>query len=93
MVFGVANYEIIGSILIYLTGAIASAAGVGGGILNVGIFLIVWNFAFLDCTILSLFCLFGNFVAQVRKIATNVGDPKQIKHESGRNCFGLRHYS
>jgi uncharacterized membrane protein YfcA len=57
--------EVVGSLLILLTGILASAAGVGGGILNVGIFLIVWDFPFLDCTILSLFTLLGNLGAQV----------------------------
>jgi uncharacterized phage infection (PIP) family protein YhgE len=65
MVWGISANEVVGSILIYLTATIASAAGVGGGILNVGIFLMIWDFAFLTCTILSLFTLFGNFIAQV----------------------------
>jgi hypothetical protein len=66
----VALNEVSGSVLIYLTAVIASAAGVGGDVINVGIFLVVWNFAFSQCFILSLSTLLGNFIAQVRQQAS-----------------------
>jgi uncharacterized membrane protein YfcA len=57
--------DVIGSSLLFLCCALSATAGVGGGILNVGLFLLVWEFAYIDAVTLSLATLLGNYFAQV----------------------------
>lgn len=57
--------RVAGSILIFVASSLSAAGGVGGGILNVGILLIVWQFSYHNSVILSLATLFGNYSMQV----------------------------
>eukprot|EP01038_Epipyxis_sp_PR26KG_P007085 gene7085-9669_t len=54
-----------GIISLYLSGALASSAGVGGGSLNVPIFINIFGFSYETATILSLCTLMGNYGFQV----------------------------
>jgi hypothetical protein len=54
--------DIVGSLVLYLSCTLASAAGVGGGGLSV--LLVVFNFGFRKGVLLSLWTVFGNILAQ-----------------------------
>lgn len=57
--------EALGSLAIYFACTLASAAGIGGGGLNLPILLVIWGFEFSDAVVLSLFAVLGNVVSQV----------------------------
>jgi uncharacterized membrane protein YfcA len=59
--------EIIGSILLYLACTLSSAGGVGGGIMNVSIFLLLWGETYSTAVKLSLCTLLGNYFSQVMR--------------------------
>lgn len=55
--------DIVGSIVLYLSCTLASAAGIGGGGLSV--LLVIFNFGFRKGVLLSLWSVLGNVLAQV----------------------------
>jgi hypothetical protein len=56
---------IVGSLLVYLSSTLSSSGGVGGGILNVGVLLVVFGVDYDTAVRLSLAALFGNYCCQV----------------------------
>lgn len=76
----ISSADILGACLIYLSSSLSSAAGIGGGILNVGIYLVVWGFSYQESAILSIATLFGNYGAQfflVNVWLPHTKDPKR----------------
>lgn len=55
---------IAGCLSLYLAGVIASAAGVGGGGLNLPILLVIFGWKYTECVSLSLATVMGNYIAQ-----------------------------
>lgn len=56
--------SIAGSFVLYCAGALSSAAGVGGGALNVPIFYNIFGFSYRESVVLSLCTLLGNYISQ-----------------------------
>lgn len=56
--------DIGGSIVLYLASTLASAAGIGGGGLNVPILIVLFGFGFSKAAVLSLWTVLGNILAQ-----------------------------
>lgn len=56
---------IAGCLCIYISSSLSSAAGVGGGSLNVPILINVFGFEYQDAVVLSLCTLMGNYMLQV----------------------------
>jgi uncharacterized membrane protein YfcA len=56
---------ILGCICIYISSTLSSAAGVGGGSLNVPILINIFGFEYQDAVVLSLCTLMGNYMLQV----------------------------
>lgn len=54
----------IGCVVLYLSSALCSSAGVGGGTLNVPILINLFGFSYTTATILSLCTLMGNYLFQ-----------------------------
>lgn len=54
-----------GSVVLYLAGTLSSAAGVGGGALNVPILYNIFGFSYHEAVVLSLCTLMGNYILQV----------------------------
>lgn len=59
------HQEIIYSIVIFCCNIIASAAGLGGGGLNLPLFLVLFKFEYNNAVVLSLCTVFGNISAQI----------------------------
>eukprot|EP01035_Chromulina_nebulosa_P017316 gene17316-22857_t len=57
--------NVLGCILLYISCTIASAGGIGGGGLNVPIFLVIFKFSYEKSVVLSLATVFGNYLIQV----------------------------
>jgi uncharacterized membrane protein YfcA len=57
--------DIVGSVVLFFCCSLSASAGVGGGILNVGLFLLLWDFSYIDAVVLSLSTLLGNYFSQV----------------------------
>ena len=53
-----------GYLVLYLSCTLASSAGLGGGGLNVPIFLVLFNYEYKAAVICSLFSVLGNHLAQ-----------------------------
>jgi len=64
MSFSVWRESVIGCVSLYVAGVIASAAGVGGGGLNLPILLVVFGWNYTECISLSLATVMGNYIAQ-----------------------------
>lgn len=56
--------DIGGSILLYFGATLASAAGIGGGGLNLPILVVIFGFGFSKAAVLSLWTVLGNILAQ-----------------------------
>jgi hypothetical protein len=56
--------DVAGSVVLFLASTLASAAGIGGGGLNVPILIVVFGFGFTKAAVLSLWTVFGNILAQ-----------------------------
>ena len=56
---------VVGGILLYCSCSISSAGGIGGGGLNVPIFLVVFKYSYQQAVILSLCTVLGNYISQV----------------------------
>jgi uncharacterized membrane protein YfcA len=54
-----------GSVVLYFASSLASSGGIGGGVLNVGIFLVIWQEAYHAASVLSVATLMGNYLCQV----------------------------
>ena len=54
-----------GYLSLYLSCSISSAGGIGGGGLNVPIFLVIFQTTFTEATIFSLCTVLGNYISQV----------------------------
>jgi uncharacterized membrane protein YfcA len=59
------HQDIINSIVIFCCNIIASAAGLGGGGLNLPLFLVLFKFEYSKSVVLSLCAVFGNITAQI----------------------------
>jgi len=57
--------KIVGGILLYLSCTISSAGGIGGGGLNVPIFLVVFGYTYQQAVVFSLCTVLGNYISQV----------------------------
>lgn len=57
--------QIAGFIALYCSCSISSAGGIGGGGLNVPIFLVIFRYSYNEAVILSLCTVLGNYVSQV----------------------------
>ena len=55
---------VAGVILFYLSNALSASAGLGGGSLNVPIYINVFGFSYHNATILSLCALMGKLYSQ-----------------------------
>jgi hypothetical protein len=62
--------ECFGCIALFLASALSASAGVGGGSINVPIFLGIFEYSFKRSTILSLCTLVGNYTSQLLINAT-----------------------
>ena len=72
---------VAGVILLYLSNALSASAGLGGGSLNVPIYINVFGFSYHNATILSLCALMGklirlyihnfHFIICIRKLSIN----------------------
>ena len=60
--------EILGCVFLYVNGVLSSSAGIGGGILNVAIFLLAFGSSFHEATVFSMSVLAGNYLSQVQSI-------------------------
>jgi uncharacterized membrane protein YfcA len=56
--------SIAGCFVLYLSGTLSSAAGVGGGALNVPILYNIFGFSYHQSVVLSLCTLLGNYISQ-----------------------------
>jgi hypothetical protein len=56
--------DIVGSVVLFLSSTLASAAGIGGGGLNVPILIVIFQFGFSKAAVLSLWTVLGNITAQ-----------------------------
>ena len=57
--------QVAGFISLYCSCSISSAGGIGGGGLNVPIFLVIFRYSYNEAVILSLCTVLGNYVSQV----------------------------
>jgi uncharacterized membrane protein YfcA len=56
---------VVGCVCIYVSSTLSSAAGVGGGSLNVPILMNIFGFSYKKAVVLSLCTLMGNYLLQV----------------------------